>query len=187
MDYSNYFWQGDKIRLRPVRVEDAEQHYMDSLDSPARQSLQLGIELPASIESQKEALAKYADCKEVDGVIIFTIENLGGVMVGGISLHSQRVKNGVFGMGLIISRPHRRQGYAEEAARILMKYCFHERRFQKCNSACVHTNDASIGFHAKIGFIQEGIRRRDLFLNGRYYDSILFGLTREEFDSVENG
>ncbi len=187
MDYSNYFWQGEKIRLRPIRVEDAEQCYVDSLDSPARQILQLGIELPASIESEKEGLVKYADCKEVDGVIIFAIENLAGVYVGGISLHSQRMKNGVFSMGLIISRPHRRQGYAEDAARILLKYCYHERRFQKCNSACVHTNDASIALHAKMGFAREGIRRRDLFLNGQYYDSILFGLTNEEFDNVENG
>jgi len=34
MNYSKYFWQGEKVRLRPLRVEDAEQAYIDSLDSP---------------------------------------------------------------------------------------------------------------------------------------------------------
>ncbi|MEW5923013.1 MAG: GNAT family protein [Candidatus Zixiibacteriota bacterium] len=182
MDYSNYFWQGDKVRLRPLRVDDAEQCFMDSLDSTSRQLLQLGIELPQSMEKLRVFLAKYADCREVDGIIIFAIENLEGVNVGGISMHHMSMKNGTFGMGLSISRPFWRNGYAEDAARLLMRYCFHERRFQKCNSACVEGNVASIEFHKKLGFIEEGRRRRSFFLNGRYYDDILFGLTREEFD-----
>jgi RimJ/RimL family protein N-acetyltransferase len=182
MDYSKYFWQGEKVRLRPLKIEDAEQSFIDSLDTPSRQLLQLGTELPTSIDMQKEILCKYADCKEVDGIIIFAIENLEGVHVGNISLHGRHPKNGTFSMGLGISSPYRRQGYAEEAARILMRYCFFERHFQKCNSACVHTNEASIGFHKKLGFIEEGCRRRNFFFNGQYHDEILFGLTKEEFE-----
>jgi hypothetical protein len=34
---------------------------------------------------------------------------------------------------------------------------------------------------------EEGKRRRQIFFNGRYYDEILFGLTREEFDENEKG
>ena len=67
MDYSKYFWQGEKVRLRPLKVEDAEQAYFDSLDSPARRILQLGIELPTSIDKQKEFHEKYKDCNDVDG------------------------------------------------------------------------------------------------------------------------
>jgi hypothetical protein len=26
LDYSHYFWQGEKVRLRPLRIEDAEPH-----------------------------------------------------------------------------------------------------------------------------------------------------------------
>ena len=52
LDYSRYFWQGEKVRLRPLRIEDAEQGFIDSFDSPSRQFLELGIELPTSIELQ---------------------------------------------------------------------------------------------------------------------------------------
>lgn len=183
MDYSRYFWQGEKIRLRPIKVDDAEQAFIDNLDSPSRQVLQLGVELPISIESLKETLEKYSDCKDVNGIIIFIIETHDGTNVGGISLHTRNRKNGTFSMGLIISRPHRNKGYAAEAARILMKYCFHERRYQKCNSACIADNEASVALHKSLGFVEEGRRRRQFFMNGRYYDDILFGLTREEFDN----
>ena len=160
LDYSHYFWQGENVRLRPLRIEDAEQSFIASLDSPSRQVLQLGIELPTSVELQKTTLEKYVGCKDTDGVIVFAIENLDGDYVGGISLHSRDDKNGKFSFGIIIDRGHRRQGYAEDAVRILLRYGFWERRYQKCDSACVHTNAASIKLHEKLGFVEEGRRRR---------------------------
>jgi len=184
MDYSRYFWQGDKIRLRPLRPEDAEQSFADSLDSPSRQMLQLGVELPTSVEAQREVLADIADCKDINGRVIFAIETIDGEQVGGISFHSRHRKNGTFRIGLIIRRGHRRQGYALEAVRILMRYAFHERRYQKCNSACVATNEASVAFHKEAGFVEEGRLRRQFFMNGEYVDEILFGITREEFDAL---
>jgi RimJ/RimL family protein N-acetyltransferase len=114
---------------------------------------------------------------------MFAIENAEGINVGGISLHSREEKNGLFSFGVVISREHRRKGYAEEAIRILLKYGFWERWYQKCNSACAHTNDGSVVLHRKLGFIEDGRRTRELFCNGTYYDSILFGMTREEFDA----
>ena len=185
LDYSRYFWQGKKIRLRPLRIEDAEQGFIDSLDSPSRQFFQLGIELPTSIQLQRASLERYVGCKDTNGVIVFAIENLEGRKVGGISLHSRDEKNGLFSFGIVIAREHRRKGYAEEAVRILLRYGFWERRYQKCNSACAHTNEGSIALHKKLGFVEEGRRRRQLFFNGQYHDDILFGVTREEFDAQE--
>lgn len=33
----------------------------------------------------------------------------------------------------------------------------------------------------KVGCVQEGVRRKVIYTNGRYYDLILFGLTKDEF------
>ncbi len=183
VDYSHYFWQGEKVRLRPLTLDDAEQGFLASLDSPSRQVLQLGVELPSSVELQRAKLEKYAGCRDADGVILFAYETLAGVTVGGISLHSRDQKNGVFSFGIVTYREHWGHGYAVDAARILLKYGFWEQRYQKCNSACIHTNTASIRLHQKLGFVQEGRRRRVVFFNGEYYDDVLWGLTREEFDA----
>jgi len=183
LDYSRYFWQGERVRLRPLRVEDAEQGFANSLDSPTRQVLQLGIELPTSVGTRRTVLEKFAGCKDADGVIVFVIETLEGVNVGGISFHSRNRKNGTFSFGIVIQRPHRGRGCAHDAVRTLLRYAFWERRYQKCNSACVHANEASIRLHKKLGFVEEGRRRRHFFMEGEYYDSVLFGLTREEFDA----
>jgi RimJ/RimL family protein N-acetyltransferase len=186
-DYSRYFWQGEKVRLRPIRIEDAERAFASSLDSPSRRLLQLGVELPTSVDGLKESLEKWVNCKEANGAIVLTIENLHGEDVGGISLHTRNRKNGTFSFGVVVDRPHRGKGYAGDAVRILLRYAFWERRFQKCNSACVDSNEASIRLHEKLGFVEEGRRRRQWFLDGEYRDDVLFGMTREEFDALEKG
>jgi len=185
LDYSRYFWQGQKIRLRPLRTDDAERSFTGTLDSPARRLLALGIELPTSVELLRPFLEKRAGCQDTQGEIIFAIETLEGVHVGGIALHSRDDKNGTFGFAVEVGREQRRRGYAQEAVGILLKYGFWERRYQKCNSACADVNEASIALHRSLGFVEEGRRRRHIFFNGQYHDEILFGITREEFDAVE--
>jgi RimJ/RimL family protein N-acetyltransferase len=64
---------------------------------------------------------------------------------------------------------------------------FNEMRFQKCNSGCIDINETSIALHKALGFREEGRQRRSIYTNGRYYDNVLFGLTREEFDENDRG
>ena len=182
-DYSHYFWQGEKIRLRPWRLEDAELRFMSSLDSPTLALHQDGIELPTSLELQKEWLKKITGSENSD-MIRFAMENFDGITVGWITLHSRDQKNGTFGFGVAVYRDYRGNGYAVDASRIILKYGFWEQRYQKCNSMCLHTNQASIRLHEKLGFIQEGRIRRTCFYNGEYHDDVLFGMTREEFDEL---
>jgi RimJ/RimL family protein N-acetyltransferase len=182
-DYSHYFWQGDKTRLRPWRLDDAELRFMASLDTPTRQLHQDGVELPTTVELQRAWLENAADGKD-DGMIRFAMDTLEGVTVGWVTLHSRDAKNGTFGFGVAVYRDYRGQGYAVDAVRIVLKYGFWEQRYQKCNSVCFHTNVGSIRLHEKLGFTREGLIRRNCFTNGQYLDDVLFGLTREEFDET---
>jgi RimJ/RimL family protein N-acetyltransferase len=184
IDYSHYFWQGERTRLRPFRLEDAELRFIASLDSPTRQAHIGGIELPTSVELQKAWLEKVAGCQDSGSLILFATENLAGVTVGWVSLHSRDQKNGTFSFGVAVYRDHRGHGYAVDAVRILLKYGFWEQRYQKCNSVCAHSNKASMRMHTKLGFKEEGRCRRNSFFNGEYHDDVLFGMTREEFDEL---
>lgn len=184
LDYSHYFWQGDKIRLRAFTVEDAGQRFARSLDSISRQEFNIGIELPTTVELQKAFLEEYGGCKQANNRIVFALETHERDYAGVLTLHSIDERHGKFSFGILVDRAYRRRGFAEDAVRIILKYGFLERRFQKCNSACDSENHASIHLHRKLGFIQEGRLRREWFYNGDYHDELLFGLTREEYDAA---
>jgi RimJ/RimL family protein N-acetyltransferase len=136
------------------------------------------------VELQKAWLEKVAGCQDNGSIVLFAMENLAGDTVGWVSLHSRDQKNGTFSFGVAVYRDHRGQGYAVDAVRLLLKYGFWEQRYQKCNSVCAHSNQASVRMHEKLGFIEEGRCRRNSFFNGEYHDDVLFGMIREEFDEL---
>jgi RimJ/RimL family protein N-acetyltransferase len=67
------------------------------------------------------------------------------------------------------------------AVNILLKYAFFERRLNKFNDYVLDGNEASAAMMRKVGCVQEGVRRQVFYTNGRYLDSILFGLTKDEY------
>lgn len=182
-DYSRYFWQGEKTRLRPWRLEDAELRFKASLDSPTLALHEDGVVLPTSVELQQAWLERAVNSND-STMLRFAMENLDGVTVGWVSLHSRDAKNGTFSFGVAVYRDYRGHSYAVDGVRILLKYGFWEQRYQKCNSVCVAGNEASIQMHKKLGFTEEGRIRRNSFSNGIYHDDVLFGMTREEFDAL---
>jgi RimJ/RimL family protein N-acetyltransferase len=184
--YEGYFWQGEKVRLRPMQIEDATQKLREYTDSEARAWLQLGIELPpVSLEKYTEQIKPYCNFQDTVQNTLFSIDTLAGEYVGWINLHSQNFRRGTFGFGISIFREYRKNGYAEEAVRILLRYGFFELRMQKCNSACIDINQGSIRLHQKLGFKQEGRIRRNIYLNGELHDDLMWGLLKEEFEDLE--
>jgi len=147
LDYSYYFWQGDKIRLRALTSDDAGYRFAQSLDSISREEFNIGIELPTTVELQKGFLEKYAGCKQVNDTIVFALESHEQEYAGLVTMHSIDERHGKFSFSVLVDCQYRKRGYAEEAVRLILKYGFMERRLHKCNSACASYNTASIQLH----------------------------------------
>ncbi|MDQ0720768.1 RimJ/RimL family protein N-acetyltransferase [Paenibacillus sp. W4I10] len=185
IDYSQYFWQDDKVRLRALREEDWEDHYYNRFDTPARRLLECAVELPPTHVEAKNFTENFSDFSLAKGRIMFTIVNMDGENVGGVNLNSIDERNGTFSIGIQIDRDHRGKGYGTRAVRILLKYAFFERRLNKFNDYVLQGNEPSAAMMRKLGCIQEGVRRQVIYTDGKYQDMILFGLTKDEFMAKE--
>lgn len=181
IDYSQYFWQDEEIRLRAIQDADWEGHYFNRFDTPARRLLECTVELPPTIAEAKNFVETYADFSADNRRIMFAIENRNAENVGGVNLNSIDEKNGTFSIGIQIDRDHRGKGYGTRAMRILLKYAFMERRLNKFNDYVLAGNVGSTNMMIKLGCQQEGVRRKVIYTNGEYKDLILFGLTKDEF------
>jgi RimJ/RimL family protein N-acetyltransferase len=146
--------------------------------------LNYGITLPKTAVDAEAFAERYAHFNNIDERIMFSIETLAGELVGGINIHSMDRKNGTFETGTRLYRRFRGLGYAFEAKTIVLRYAFHELRFQKYNIRCIETNEAMIRHARRLGCREEGRIRRHIYTNGRFYDEIILGLTREEFDHL---
>lgn len=176
-----YFWEGCRVRLRAVSEADTRIWLEAQYDSETVRLLD-GITLPATELDRVRFFEKWGEFRGRDELIMFTIETLDGEVVGGVNINSINHRAGTFCVGSVIHRQHRGRGFFEEAKRIVLRYCFYELRLQKYNATTLETNEAMVRHFTRIGAQPEGRRRRDEFTNGRYYDNLMYGLTREEFE-----
>jgi RimJ/RimL family protein N-acetyltransferase len=90
-----------------------------------------------------------------------------------------------FKYAILIRRAYWGRGYARAAITLVLRYYFRELGYQKLTSMVYSFNEPSIRMHEKLGFVFEGRLRRTVYTNGRHYDTIYFGLTKEEFDLLD--
>ena len=111
----------------------------------------------------------------------FSIETLAGEYVGHIHFNYINERHGTFSIGMINLANQRGKGYGEAAIRILFEYAFNERRLHKFNAYCLDVNAASVGLMKKLGCNLEGTVRDVVFMNGKYHNQLLFGMTEDEY------
>ncbi len=181
-----YYWQGEHIRLRPMHADDVALWLAEEQsDSETVRFLNAGMDLPKSDQDARAFAERYAEFNHRHERIMFSIETLAGELAGGINIHSMNQRNGAFETGTRIYRAFRGRGYGFEAKLIVLRYAFHELRFQKYNIRCLESNQPMIDHATRLGCQPEGRIRRHNYTDGRFYDDLHFGLTREEFDALD--
>ena len=74
------------------------------------------------------------------------------------------------------------EGYGHEAVSLLVDYTFRTYDHPAVGARTFADNDASRGLLDSLGFTEEGRIRRDMFVDGAYRDTVLYGLLREAWD-----
>ncbi len=178
-DYPN-LWRGDLVRLRAAEPEDWERYWKDQ-DTDAQRSGWL-VPFPRSADGAKKWASEQANQSHDGERIFLAIEALDtGKLVGSLSLHGMDARNGAFEYGLGVFREYWGRGYGPDAIRVILRYMFTERRFEKVNATVYAFNDKSLAMHRKLGFVEEGVIRSNIFMNGQRYDEHWFGMTKGEF------
>ncbi len=106
-----------------------------------------------------------------------------GKLYGAISLY-MRVRNSPTAeMGYWIGEQYWNRGFATEAARAMIEYAFSELWLHRVFSRHYGSNIASGRVMQKAGMKEEGVMRDHLFVNGRYEDSVIYGIVSMDYDT----
>jgi len=176
------YWEGKKIRLRSLEPEDYEFFYNWNLDTNTQKNL-AWIWFPTSTTNIKDWIKEEREKEKMNEEHFFVIETLEGKTVGSINANTISKNDGTFRYGLGIIGAERKKGFASEAIKIFLNYYFNELRYNKVNAGVYEFNEGSIRLHESFGMIQEGKLRKNKFTDGKYWDILLFGMTKDEFNS----
>lgn len=181
----SYVWQGEKIKLRGVEGKDFEGYFNRKERDSESDRASFEIMFPVTEEKIKERVESLSKNSFENDEFFFIMEDKEGKAVGNINTHSCNRKNGTFKYGIGVKKEHWGNGYAGDAIKLVLRYYFNELGYQKANVSIYEFNDKSIKLHEKLEFKLEGRIRRNYYTDGKYFDELVYGITKEEHTNID--
>ena len=177
-------FQGEVVRLRALRPEDAEHHLRwrndpevvrwaaagDPCFGPVTaKAIGLGFETMLGLNPRESA--------------VFTVEDLAtGDVIGMADYRDLDPYSGVATLGVTIGeRGLWGRGHGSDALRLLVGHLFGAYGLSRLELDTWSGNERAIRAFTGLGFREEGRRRLAVLMEGRRYDRVLFGMLREEW------
>lgn len=109
----------------------------------------------------------------------WVVQSLDGTGLGVTFLRAVNHSHRAAEIGYILGRPAWNQGIASEIVPAVIRYGFGQLGLCRVEAYVSTGNAASLRVLEKCGFAREGIRRADVFKNGRFENSVLLSILNE--------
>lgn len=150
------FIETDKIALRSAEPEDAAQIYAWENDrSLWRVS---GTYVPYTSFQIEQFLLNNNDLFSQQQLRLMICQ--GKTDIGCIDIFDYDAINERAGIGILIDKKHRKQGYAKEAITLLIDYLFNNLMLKQVHCSVDALNDESLHLFKSLGFEQYGCRKQ---------------------------
>lgn len=170
--------QGDKVYLRPLNGEDAEQYYHMFYEKETRYLTGTQSHIT------KEQIAGYIERKAGDDSAVLLLIALQGndEVIGDIAIQDIDRNNRNANLRIAIGdREHQGQGYGREALLLMLDYGFGILNLHRIELEVFTYNSRAVHVYESIGFVREGVQRQALFYNHEYHDVIKMGMLENEY------
>jgi RimJ/RimL family protein N-acetyltransferase len=189
---NNPFLIGDRVYLRQVVREDAENYYHWLNDQETTKWMQRGI-YPTSIEDCREYIGSMQskDCMHLaiirkDKEIKTNLPAEYGCHIGNIALLNIHPTFRTAEISIIIGdKQSRGHGYGTEAIRLLVDHAFTRINLNRLQAGMVTKNGSSQGAFMNAGFQQEGILRQVYYCEGKYQDVAIMSILKEDWRKLQ--
>lgn len=169
---------GEKIYLRPLTTEDACQEYVNWLNDPeVNQFLEIRF-VKHTLEKLKDYIEKIN--KNPDILFLGIIREDTDAHIGNIKLGPIDWNHRVGDIGIMIGdKSSWGRGYAREAIKLLSDYAFNMLKLHKLEAGAYENNIGSIKAFLKVGFSEEGRKRKRFRCKDTYVDQVSLGRINE--------
>ncbi len=174
---------GNKIRLRAVEEADLPLLHVWANDEQLWSNLG-GWRFPSNFESIERWFAGLGTDPLNQRFVIETKDD--ARMIGTANLVGIDWKNRNATHGMLLGPvEQRRRGYGVDTVMAVMRYAFDELGLERLDTDIIEYNEASLGLYiGRCGWTEEGRLRRWHFRQGRQWDKVLVGVTRDDYAAL---
>lgn len=168
------FLEGAGVELRTIEEEDVDFLQRTINDPRVRTTL-----APVRPMNRGQERAWVESLGETESVNLLVCDD--ETPVGSVDLKPPNQVWGVAEVGVMIAPEHWNEGYATAAIDLLCQYAFETRRLNKVYGTVYATNPAIRRVLEKVGFQEEGVLRKEGFVDGDHVDLHRYGLLADEW------
>lgn len=173
------FISGKRLVLRGLRKEDMAA-YRRWLDNPDVTAFMESGWKPASDRDLDELYRISTDTPDTVAFAIVNKETNAPVGCCGLYVIQWICRRADF--RIIIGVPDAwNKGLGSEAAQLTVAYGFEKLNLETICLGVNTENERAIRSYEKVGFVREGVRRKLIYRNGRYYNALMMSILREEY------
>lgn len=178
----NPFLIGQKIYLRPLERSDAAV-LQPWFNDPDVTCFTLRYR-PISLQEEEQYIEHIS--KQEQNIVLLIVCREDDRIMGVTSLHQINYKNRNATFGITIGdKSCWGMGFGTEATELILQYSFQILNLHRVTLHVFEYNPRAIHIYEKLGFKKEGILREETFWDGKYHDTIVMGLLREEWNNMK--
>jgi RimJ/RimL family protein N-acetyltransferase len=185
MDSTISLYEGRLVRLGPLDHEKDPLVIAGWTNDPLWRSALMGMARPLSVEAVRRLLENIEkQMEETKNLFHFTVRTrednrlLGLARIFWIDFHNG---TGVLNLG-IGAASDRRHGYGSDALLLLLRFAFYDLNLHRLSAWSSADNLPFIHMLENAGFEKEGRRHEAVFHEGQYWDELLMGLLRTDWE-----
>ncbi len=173
------------IRGKVLSLRAIEERDLDLLqkwaNDPTTQSGIGEIHFPSSMDFHKSWFQKLKDDR-LNQRFVVDVPEVGIIGISSILNIDWRNRHAWHGL-VLGDASHRGKGYGVDAILATMRYAFEELNLERLDGSIIEYNKISISTYCgkKVGWKEEGRRRNYFFRNGKYWDQIIVGCTKQDY------
>ena len=161
--------QGKQVNIRPLEPSDLDWFTEWNNDIEYK-----GPYEPLEVNTREEVEEWYNSEKKAEWWVITDKRGnpLGQLVTG--------PQGDYYWLGYILHPSHRNKGYTTEAVKLLVDHLFESTDTTRVQAECNPENLASVRVLEKAGFSYEGLKREAILIQGKYMDSAMYHILRDE-------
>ncbi|WP_430438128.1 GNAT family N-acetyltransferase [Polaribacter uvawellassae] len=169
---------GQKINLRALEPEDLQ--FLFDTENDASFWEISDTQTPFSKFLLKKYLENaHLDIFEAKQLRLIIEEKATNKPVGIIDLFDFNPQHKRAGIGILIHTKYQKNGFASEALKLLINYCFTHLQLHQLYANITSDNTKSITLFKKHNFVKVGVKKDWIFSNSTFKDEILYQIINE--------